>query len=261
MLGSASLTTPACSVARKFQALVGREVHSTPLVVNLTDDNFDGVIDQRDIPDIVVPVESVGSQLTGEIKVMSGDDGRELLTIGGPNLVSPWAELGRRRHRRRRPAGHRRRPQRRQSPDRLRGHRRGQVDERRQPDASVHPARRHDHRRRRRDREPGRRRAAGDRRRRLGLQCRGTAARRRPHARRHDRRDRAALGHLGRRRSRSRRHPGDRRRPDGLSTCQRRAHDRLAGGAIGRMATSLSATSTTIPSPRSSSSPTVRSTC
>ena len=40
-----------------------------------------------------MPVETSGNQLTGEIKVLSGDDGRELFTLGGPNLVSPWSEL------------------------------------------------------------------------------------------------------------------------------------------------------------------------
>ena len=91
--GTAAVDMPAFAMARKFHALVGREAHSTPMVINLTDDNHDGVIDTRDVPDIVVPVESTNNQLTGEIKVVSGDDGRELLTIGGPNLVSPWSEL------------------------------------------------------------------------------------------------------------------------------------------------------------------------
>ncbi|HYR16508.1 MAG TPA: Ig-like domain-containing protein, partial [Mycobacterium sp.] len=93
VFGSAAVTTPAFGVARKFQALLGREVHATPIVVNLTDDNGDGRIDTRDIPDIVVPVEGVDHQLTGEIKVVSGDDGRELFTAGGPDLVSPWSEV------------------------------------------------------------------------------------------------------------------------------------------------------------------------
>jgi RHS repeat-associated protein len=93
VFGSASVSPPAFSVAKKFQGLLGREVHSTPIVVNLTDDNHDGRIDAKDIPDIVVPVESLASQITGEIKAISGDDGRELFTAGGPNLVSPWSEL------------------------------------------------------------------------------------------------------------------------------------------------------------------------
>ena len=80
-------------LGKKFQSLIGREAHSTPIVVNLTDDNHDGRIDARDIPDIVVPVESTNNQLTGEIKAISGDDGHELFTAGSPGMVSPWSEL------------------------------------------------------------------------------------------------------------------------------------------------------------------------
>src|SRR5262249_24150663 len=95
VFGSAALATPppAFNVKTKFSALIGRRAHSTPIVANLTDSNGDGRIDQRDIPNIVVPVETVGNQLAGEIKVLSGDDGRELFTLGGPDLISPWAEL------------------------------------------------------------------------------------------------------------------------------------------------------------------------
>ncbi len=93
VIGSAELTTPAFGLGEKFQSLHGREAHSTPLVVNLTDDNLDGAINADDIPDIIVPVEAIGDQLKGEIKAISGDDGRELFTAGGPNLVSPWSEL------------------------------------------------------------------------------------------------------------------------------------------------------------------------
>jgi len=92
VFGTADAATAAISMTRKFSVLAGREAHSTPLVANFTDDNFDSQINLNDIPDILVPVESIGNQLAGEIKLISGDDGRELLTIGGPNLVSPWAE-------------------------------------------------------------------------------------------------------------------------------------------------------------------------
>ena len=93
VLGTApSVATPAFVLAKKFQSLIGREAHSTPIVVNLTDDNHDGRIDDHDIPDIVVPVESTTNQLTGDIKAISGDDGRELFTAGA-GLVSPWSEL------------------------------------------------------------------------------------------------------------------------------------------------------------------------
>lgn len=92
VLGTADIEAAPFNARLKYQALFGREVHSTPVVINLTDDNFDGVIDARDVPEIVVPVETVGNQLTGEIKVLSGDDGRELRTMGA-GLVSPWSEL------------------------------------------------------------------------------------------------------------------------------------------------------------------------
>jgi len=93
VLGTApTVITPAFMLAKKFHSLAGREAHSTPIVVNLTDDNHDGRIDDKDIPDIVVPVESTNNQLTGEIKAISGDDGHELFTTG-PGLVSPWSEL------------------------------------------------------------------------------------------------------------------------------------------------------------------------
>src|SRR5262249_60820709 len=85
--------TPVFNVKTKFSALPGRRAHSTPIVATLIDSNGDGRVDQRDIPNIVVPVETVGNQLTGEIKVLSGADGRELFTLGGPDLISPWAEL------------------------------------------------------------------------------------------------------------------------------------------------------------------------
>jgi len=92
VFGSADVDTPALDAKRKFQALVGREVHSTPIVVNLTDDNGDGRVDLNDVPDIAVAMEATNDQLSGEIKVISGDDGRELVTMGGPNLISPWSE-------------------------------------------------------------------------------------------------------------------------------------------------------------------------
>ncbi|MGE3178941.1 MAG: FG-GAP-like repeat-containing protein, partial [Vicinamibacterales bacterium] len=92
ILGTADVDAAPFNARLKYQALFGREVHSTPIVINLTDDNFDGLVDSRDVPEIVVPVETIGNQLTGEIKVLSGDDGRELRTMGA-GLVSPWAEL------------------------------------------------------------------------------------------------------------------------------------------------------------------------
>ena len=98
-----AVSTPAFALAKKFQALIGREAHSTPIVVNLTDDNGDGRIDANDIPDIVVPVESTNNQLTGDLKAISGDDGHELFTAGvGPGLALVGGGGRRSRWRRRR---------------------------------------------------------------------------------------------------------------------------------------------------------------
>jgi RHS repeat-associated protein len=92
-IGTASIDAPTLNPGRRMQSLVGHEVHSTPIVVNLTDDNGDGTIDAGDIPEIAVTVEDDVDQSAGTIKVISGDDGRELFTAGAPALVSPWTEL------------------------------------------------------------------------------------------------------------------------------------------------------------------------
>ena len=57
---------------------VGTSV-SMPAVGNLTDDNGDGVVDDRDVPDIAVTLYGAGGGAT----VLSGDDGRQLFTVGG----------------------------------------------------------------------------------------------------------------------------------------------------------------------------------
>ncbi|HET9703531.1 MAG TPA: PKD domain-containing protein, partial [Vicinamibacterales bacterium] len=93
LFGTADVGAPAFALGEKFQSLFGHEIHSTPIVINLTDDNVDGAIDASDVPDIVVPVESSSDQLRGEIKAISGADGTVLFTAGSPNLVSPWSEL------------------------------------------------------------------------------------------------------------------------------------------------------------------------
>ena len=48
-------------------------VETAPVVINLTDDNGDGVVDQNDIPDIVVV-----SYPDMKVRVFSGDDGHEI---------------------------------------------------------------------------------------------------------------------------------------------------------------------------------------
>jgi RHS repeat-associated protein len=92
VVGASNLTIPPIVPIKKYQSLFGFEVHSTPVVINLTDDNHDGAVDHRDVPEIVVAVEDPADQLLGVLKVVSGDDGRLLMTMGEPSLVSPWAE-------------------------------------------------------------------------------------------------------------------------------------------------------------------------
>ena len=54
------------------------QVISLPIVVNLTDDNSDGLIDHRDIPDVAfVAFSGSGSTFSGVLRVLSGDDGHE----------------------------------------------------------------------------------------------------------------------------------------------------------------------------------------
>lgn len=91
--GASSSTAPAFNAQKRLNLFLGQEVHSTPLVVNLTDDNLDGRIDANDVPDVVAPMENPANQLRGRIMAASGDDGRTLFTAGAPDLVSPWSEL------------------------------------------------------------------------------------------------------------------------------------------------------------------------
>ncbi|MDX9719622.1 MAG: VCBS repeat-containing protein, partial [Myxococcota bacterium] len=56
-----------------------RQVMMTPIVLNLTDDNGDGQIDEEDVPDVVFGCfAGSGYNNAGAIRVVSGDDGREL---------------------------------------------------------------------------------------------------------------------------------------------------------------------------------------
>ena len=121
ILGTAPVTTPAFSLAKKFQALLGREVHSTPMVANLTDDNGDGRIDTRDMPGHRrARGERRQTSSPARSRSLSGDDGRELFTARRPETgVAVVRGRGRRPRRRRRPRD-RRRPQRRQPPHRVR---------------------------------------------------------------------------------------------------------------------------------------------
>lgn len=60
------------------------QVMQTPAVANLTDDNGDGAIDEKDVPDVIFTsfakrtTESLTYRGSAVLRVLSGDDGREL---------------------------------------------------------------------------------------------------------------------------------------------------------------------------------------
>ena len=63
-----------------------RDVVNSPLVGQLTDDNGDGVINQLDTPDVVIPAFHGGeSGFDVSIFVLSGDDGSEQYVFSDPN--------------------------------------------------------------------------------------------------------------------------------------------------------------------------------
>ena len=60
-----------------------RHIISTPIVVSLTDDNADGLIDAEDDPDIVVATwgGNAGYNNAGAVRAMHGKDGADIFTI------------------------------------------------------------------------------------------------------------------------------------------------------------------------------------
>ncbi|MBD3320851.1 MAG: PASTA domain-containing protein, partial [Chitinivibrionales bacterium] len=66
------------------------EIMTTPVVANLTDDNNDGVADEKDMPDIViVTFDYDGWKYAGTLRALSGDCGKELFTVASPLLFPP----------------------------------------------------------------------------------------------------------------------------------------------------------------------------
>ncbi|MBL8788238.1 MAG: VCBS repeat-containing protein, partial [Deltaproteobacteria bacterium] len=72
------------------------QVMMQPVVGNLTDDNGDGVIDARDVPDIVFTTFTSSAYASaGVLRVISGDDGRELFgTLGTTEAAYPYGAGG-----------------------------------------------------------------------------------------------------------------------------------------------------------------------
>jgi len=62
------------------------QIMMMPVVGNLTDDNGDGRIDASDVADIAFTTFTGGAYTsTGYLRAISGDDGRELFSVSGPN--------------------------------------------------------------------------------------------------------------------------------------------------------------------------------
>ena len=60
------------------------QIMTSPIVGNLTDDNGDGLIDREDIPDVVFTTfTGSGYNFEGVLRVISGDDGREIWSSTG----------------------------------------------------------------------------------------------------------------------------------------------------------------------------------
>ncbi|MBI2373523.1 MAG: choice-of-anchor D domain-containing protein [Deltaproteobacteria bacterium] len=70
-----------------------RNVWMTPMVANLTDDDLDGRIDENDIPEVVfttfdaIPATSANGSQPGVLRIVSGDDGREILSLDQPRFA------------------------------------------------------------------------------------------------------------------------------------------------------------------------------
>jgi hypothetical protein len=63
------------------------DVMTAPIVLPLTDDNGDGAVDHFDVPDIAV-ISFLGPRYwdSGVLRVLSGDDGREVVSVPGLGL-------------------------------------------------------------------------------------------------------------------------------------------------------------------------------
>ena len=71
------------------------QVMTVPLVGQTTDDNADGVIDTQDIPDVIVTTynrRAGGGGSWGVLRILSGDDGRELFTSSENLLLEGYQE-------------------------------------------------------------------------------------------------------------------------------------------------------------------------
>ena len=71
------------------------QVMAQPIVISLTDDNFDGIVDDNDVPDIIFSSFSGGAYTsTGTLSAISGDDGSMLWSTRTSDGVSPFSSSG-----------------------------------------------------------------------------------------------------------------------------------------------------------------------
>ena len=77
----------------KYHALPTDNISALSVVSNLNDDNGDGVVDEFDIPDIIVPVITSGQFSGGVLKAISGDDGHVLFTTSTLYTVATLGDI------------------------------------------------------------------------------------------------------------------------------------------------------------------------
>ena len=71
------------------------QVMAQPIAIQLTDDNFDGIINENDIPDVVFSSFSGGGYTSaGTLSALSGSDGSMLWSTQGANGVYPFGSAG-----------------------------------------------------------------------------------------------------------------------------------------------------------------------
>ncbi|MCB9649189.1 MAG: choice-of-anchor D domain-containing protein [Deltaproteobacteria bacterium] len=103
--GIGEVQMPPCQPPPVFQPVVQWEWHGspveptfrnvwmTPIVANMTDDNADGVIDENDVPDVLVvtfdrlPITAPNESEPGILRVLSGDDGHEHFSVLAPRIA------------------------------------------------------------------------------------------------------------------------------------------------------------------------------
>ncbi|MBN1500097.1 MAG: hypothetical protein JW982_08080 [Spirochaetes bacterium] len=74
-------------------APLSNQLMQTPLVINLNDDNLDGAVNEKDVPDIIfVTFQGNDYRKNGTLRAVSGDGSGELFTVTGQN-ISPTCTL------------------------------------------------------------------------------------------------------------------------------------------------------------------------